>query len=145
MKQLLMFALTILFAAFLGCSDDASVTSPQDGGLGVGNGGGTGGGNGSVTIAISSQLDQQGGGVFLGTPSVAIKVTKITVSVAAEQYTESLQYDGTTVVSANVATPFISYNPGSGIATGQQWTFQIEGTLASNNQAYNVTSNYTIP
>ena len=119
MKKLFLFIISIALIISTGCSDDSgggTLTDPFGGGTS---------GTGNVTIAISAQLDQQGGGTFSATPSVAIKVTKITVGVPAQQYTESVTFDGTTVVNANVATPFLQYEAVSGIASGQQWTFQI--------------------
>lgn len=139
MKKTILFLISIILVLSTACSDDqgGSVTDP----FGTGGIGGTG----NVTFTISSKLDQQGGATFSATPSVAIKLSKITASVAAQQYSESAQYDGATVINANVTEEFAEYPAGSGVASGQQWTFQFEGTLASNNHAYNVTSNYTIP
>lgn len=141
MRNLILYLISFVLIVGAACSDDAggTITDPF-------GGGGTGGdGTGNVTISVSFKGDQQGGGIFSGTPSVAIKVSKITASIPAQQYTESLQFDGTTVVNANVSEDFIQYQANSGIASGQQWTFLFEGTLASNNQAYSVTSNFVIP
>ena len=141
MKLLYFSIITILLSSLVSCSDDSSggVTDP------FGSGNGQGSGTGNVTIAISFQSDQQGGGVFSGTPSVAVKLNKLTVSVPAQQYTESFQFDGTETAQANVAEAFLQYAAGSGIATGQQWTFQFEGTIAADGNAFNITSNFTIP
>ncbi|MCB0744558.1 MAG: hypothetical protein KDC52_02130 [Ignavibacteriae bacterium] len=141
MKKIILYTISFALMLIGACSDDASGTIT---GPGLGGGPGTGGG-GSLSITISSKQDQQGGYIFSGTPSAAITVSKITVSVPAENYTESLQYDGVTVVNANTTEDFIQYDPNSGVTQGQQWTFQFEGTLAADGKAYNVTSNYTIP
>ena len=148
MKYFKNLIVTLASLVFLfGCSDDKTDSSNPVGVLGGGGTGGTGGtgGNGNVAITISFQSDQQGGGVFSGTPSVAVKLNSLTVSVPAQQYTESFQFDGTETAAANVTEAFLQYAAGSGITTGQQWTFQFEGTLAADGKAFNITSNFTIP
>lgn len=142
MKKLIF--IKIIFISFLlitGCSKkDGTPTDP----FGTGNGDGNGKGDGSVNITITSR-NEQGNTIFSATPNAAITLSKLTVSVPAEQYNESFQFDGTTVVNANDTEDLIEYPAGSGVASGQQWTFQFEGTLAATNKTYNVTSNYTIP
>lgn len=135
MKKTISIFISLLFIGFISCSDDAggTVTDP------FGSSGTTGTGN--VTFTVSSNQGQQGV-IFIATPSVSIKITKVTVSLPAQQFTDVLSDDGTTTYNANEAVQLEEY---TGVASGQQWTFQFEGTLASNNQAYNVTSNYTIP
>jgi hypothetical protein len=141
-KLFLLNTLIALLLVFTACSnDDGNATSP----FGTGGGGGGTGGDGNLTIIISSRQDQQGSTIFTATPSVAITLSKLTVSVPAEQYTESFQFDATFVAEANVTQDLLEYPAGSGVASGQQWTFQFEGTFAATNQAYNVSSNYTIP
>ena len=142
MKKLKYYTLFLaLIFSSIACSDSSSgggVTDPF-------GGGNNNTGGGAVTFKITSRPDQQGGTIFSATPSVAVKVSKVTISVPAQQYSETFQFDGTTVVNANVTEALIQYPAGSGVASGQQWTFKFEGTLASNNQAYTATSNYTIP
>ena len=141
MKKIFLFSGFFLLLLIYACSDDAvsGVTSPLGGGIG-----GTGG-TGTVTITISSRVGQQGETIFSGTPSAAVTLSTLTVSVPAQQYSESFNFDGTTVVNANVTEDLVQYPANSGVARGQQWTFQFQGALASNNQAFNVTANYTIP
>lgn len=130
------FLLMFLFSA---CSnDEAGATSP------LGDGG-TGGGDGNLTITVSSRQDQEGGTIFTATPNIAITLSKLTVSVPSEQYTESFEFDGSFVAEANITQELLQYPAGSGVASGQQWTFQFEGNYAATSQAYTVTSNYTIP
>ena len=147
MKKLILFStplfmLSLLILLTISCSDESGGTVVDP--FGTGGVGGTGG-NETVTITINSRQEQDGSTVFSGTPNVAIKVSKLTVSVPAAQYTEQFQFDGTTVVTANVSTDFLQYPANSGVASGQAWTFQIEGVTAAENKAFNVTSNYTIP
>ena len=137
MKKKALFIISTILVLLTGCGKDSS-TNP----LSLNGGKGSSGG---VTIKINSQLDQQGGAIFSGSPSTDIKVSKITVSVPAQQYTESFQLDGTTVSKANVNVAFLEYPANSGVASGQKWTFKFEGKLASNNQAFDTTINYTIP
>jgi hypothetical protein len=142
MKRIITYIFTLALLSITACSNDSgggTITDPFGGGT-IGTGG-----NGNVVITISSRQEQDGSTVFSATPSVAVKLSKLTVSVPAEQYTESFQFDGTTVANANVSEDFLQYPANAGVASGQQWTFQFEGTLASNNQTFNVTSNYTIP
>ena len=145
MKRIIQYLALIVLTSFAvtGCKNDSAggggLTDP------FGTGGGTGGNTGGVTFTITSRPDQQGGTIFSATPSAAVKLSKVTASVPAVQYIETFEYDGTTVVNANVTEDFLQYPAGSGVASGQQWTFKFEGTLANNNQAYSVTSNYTIP
>jgi hypothetical protein len=135
MKNLLSIIIGFLFIVSVGCSDDAggTITDP------FGTGGGTGG---AVTFTIGSQQGQQGGILFYCTPSVDVKITKVTCSLPAQNYTYPLTDDGTNVYSANTAYEIMEF---TGVESGQQWTFKFEGTLASNNQAFTVTSNYTVP
>ena len=134
MKRIIFYLLPIFLLLIASCSDDSTgtVTDPF----------GVGGGGGSVTFTISTTQDQQGGVTFNATPSVAVKITKVTVALPAQQFTDPLQGDGTTVYPASQPVQLEVY---TGVASGQQWTFQFEGTLSSNNEAFNVTTNYTIP
>jgi len=136
MKKSFILIVVLAFIGLLSCSDDqgGTVTDP----FGTGGTGGTGG----VTFTVSSTQGNQGGVIFTATPSVDVKITKVTLSLPAQQFNDVLQGDGTTVYPANQAVQLDEY---TGVATGQQWTFQFEGNLASNNQAFNVTANYTIP
>lgn len=138
MKRIIIYLLPILIIALASCSDDSggTVTDP------FGSGGLGGGGNGSVTFSISTTNGQQGEVTFNASPSVNVKITKVIVGLPAQQLSDEYAGDANTVFNANQVVPIETY---TGVASGQQWTFQFEGTLASNNQAFNVTSNYTIP
>lgn len=142
MKRIfLLNSLIALLLIFTACSkDEGNATSP------FGNGtNGTGGGDGNLAITISSKQNQEGATIFTATPNVAISLSKLTVSVPAEQYTESFQFDETFVAEANVTQNLVEYPAGSGVASGQEWTFKFEGKFAATSEAYTVTSNYTIP
>jgi len=139
-KLLVLFVLTSIIGT--GCSDDSAgggITDP------FGTGGGTGNNNnntGTVTFTIGTTPGTQGGIIFTATPSVSVKITKVIVSLPSQQYVDTLTDDGVTVFQGNQTFMIQEY---IGVASGQKWTFQFEGTLASNNQAFNVTSNYTVP
>ena len=136
MKKLLSILISISFLVLCSCSDDSGGTVTDPFGTG-----GTGGGTGNVSFTISTTQGQQGV-IFVATPSASVKITKVTISLPAQQFNDVLQGDGTTVFNANEAVQLDEY---TGVATGQQWTFKFEGILANNNQAFDVTSNYTIP
>ena len=137
MKKILSIFFVLSYFLLISCDDDTTggVTNP----FGTG---GLGGGTGNVTFTIGSQQGEQGGILFHCTPSVDVKITKVTCSFPAQDYTYPLTDDGTTVYSANNAYEIMEF---TGVESGQQWTFKFEGTLASNNQSFNVTSNYTVP
>ena len=136
MKKLITIIISFVLLTFVGCSDDAggTVTDPFGGGNNNTNTGG-------VTFSISAMQGQQGI-IFVATPSVNVKITKVTVSLAAQNFNDVLTDDGTHVYNANEGIQIEEY---TGVASGQQWSFRFEGSLASNNQAFNVTSNYTVP
>lgn len=94
----------------------------------------------SVTIEIDVQQGQEGSIEFLFKPNVDIKVTKVDAQMG--DFTDELSGDGTTVYSANNWYTLAAYN---GVESGQQWSFTFTGTIANNNQNYNVTSTYTVP
>jgi hypothetical protein len=143
MKKVVIFIILLLISIISACSDNTSgVTNPGTGGLGglggIGRGGNTGG---NVTFTIGTTDGQQGGILFYATPSAAVKITQVTISLPAQQFNDILTDNGTTVYNANEAVGLREY---TGIEAGQQWTFKFEGTLASNNTAFTVTSNYTV-
>lgn len=126
----------LLILLYTSCSDDSN----DSGGLNPLAPGGSSN-TSSVSFTISTVQGNQGV-IFVATPNVAVKLTKVTVSLPAQSYTDVLTDDGTYVYNANEGIQIEEY---VGVASGQQWTFQFEGSTASNNQAFNVTSNYTVP
>jgi hypothetical protein len=149
MKKIFFYIISIVFIVSTGCNDDSggsTITDPFGGGTG-----GTGGGSVSFTMgSITKQEDGDGDGniedifYFTATPSVAVKMTKVTFSLPAQQYNNSITDDGTTTYAANTPVDVVGFFKNE-ITTGQQWTFQFEGTLAADGKAFNVTSNYTVP
>jgi len=139
MKKLFLYIISFALLLIIGCSDDSGSGSPTDP---FGGGGGNGGTGGNVSFTISTTQGTQGGIIFNATPSANVKITKVTVSLPAQTFTDEITGDGTTVYNANTAVELAEY---TGVASGQQWTFKFEGTTSDNNQTFDVTSNYTIP
>lgn len=111
----------------------------------------TGGGNVTITIGTSTEqqdIDNDGNLdevlYFTGTPSVNIKLSKVTASLAAQQYSESFDFSTVAEFQANVPGKLIGYLK-SNIIKDQQWTFRFEGITTSDNKQFDITANYTIP
>ncbi len=84
MKKLLFF-IPLLLLLIAGCSSDKSGNNPL-GGIGTvggGTGGGTGG-TGTVTWTIGQRQGDQGGTMLTASPSVAVTVTQVIVSVTGK-------------------------------------------------------------
>ena len=137
-----LWSVLTIFGLFFFSSCKSSSNPTSSGGLG-GNGGGGGGGTGSVTFTISQQPGTTGIFFYI-TPSAAVTIKTITVSLPAQPYTDPYTGDGTTVFPANTAQKL--NNEYTGVATGQKWVFVFTGNLGSSTgTAFNVTSNYTVP
>jgi hypothetical protein len=115
----------------------------------AGGGGGFGvdpGGGGGVTFTITKTVGSTAANTyFYATPSVAVTITKVNVSVPAANppFNQDYTDPGTTVYPANVA---VLINEFTGVATGQAWAFTFTGKLGSaTGTAFTVTSNYTVP
>ncbi len=154
MKKLLFYTLSVLMFITIGCSDDASVTSPNSGGLGIGDGNGSGGGGGSVTFKIGNQKLQEGydfdndgqadeSFYLTASPSVAVKISTVKIEIPGDANFDTVQGDGTSVFAANQAVQLNS-TPYYNVASGQKFTIKFSGKLASNDQSFDVTSEYTV-
>lgn len=128
------------------CSDDSSDSNP------VGLGGN--GGQGSVTFTISNQKlqegcdfdnDGQGDDSFYLTasPSVAVKINTVKIEIPIDANFDTVQGDGTSVFSTNQSVQ-INTTPYYNVCSGQKFTIKISGKLASNDQAFDVTVEYTV-
>ena len=144
-----MFMISILS---FGCSEDDSgdnnsnILGPNTGGTG---------GTGSVTFTISHQILQEGQDFngdgqaddsfyLTASPSVAVKISTVTIGIPNNPNFDSVQSDGTSVFSANQAVQ-VNNSPYFNVASGQQFTLKFSGNLASNNQAFEITSEYRVP
>lgn len=154
MKNLLFYTLSVLMFITIGCSDDASVTSPNSGGLGIGDGNGGGSGGGSVTFKIANQKLQEGydfdndgqadeSFYLTASPSVAVKISTVKIEIPNDANFDTIQGDGTSVFAANQAVQLNS-TPYYNVASGQKFTIKFSGKLASDDKAFDVTVEYTV-
>jgi len=98
----------------------------------------------SVTFGIT-QATGNTGIIFYATPSVAVTITNVNVSVTnvTPPFNKDYTGDGTTVYPANTA---LEINEFTGVATGQKWVFVFTGKLGTaTGTAFTATSNYTVP
>ena len=134
----ILFSVFTIFCLFLfnSCSNNSGSPTGTD------LFGGGGGGGGSVTFGIT-QAAGNTGIIFYATPSAAVVITDVNVSVPASQFTKDYTDATGTVYPANKA---IEINEFTGVASGQKWVFVFTGKLGSaTGTAFSVTSNYTVP
>lgn len=150
MKNFIKLFSVLFITGLLSCSDDSSITSPS----GIGGGDNTGG-TGSVTFKISHQLisegydfdqdGQQDDSFYLtASPSASIKITQVDISIPNDANFDTVQGDGTTVFKANEEV-YINSTPFYGVTSGLKFTLKFTGKLSDNDQAFTVTSEYTVP
>jgi hypothetical protein len=135
-----LFSVIAIFCLFIfnSCSNNSSPTSAGGGGLG----GPGGGGGSSVTFGIT-QAAGTTGIIFYSTPSTAVVIADVNVSVPAASFTKDYTDATGTVYPANKA---VEINEFTGVASGQKWVFVFTGHLGSaTGTAFSVTSNYTVP
>ncbi|MBX7041573.1 MAG: hypothetical protein K1X85_01620 [Ignavibacteria bacterium] len=135
MRSLHIALVLLLLTIAYGCSNDSSTGSG-----GIGPGGGTGGG--SITFQMTGQGDINSY-TFGFKPSVDTKLTKLIAAVPNLQFFDTLTNQNTAYVFSKDTT--YTLDPYQGVQTGQAWQFTFTGNIVSNNQAYTVTSNFTIP
>lgn len=134
MKLIYLVLIAFLLSLAYGCSDSGT------GSGGIGPGGGTG--SGSITFQMSGQGDINSY-TFGFKPSVDTKLSKLIASVPALGFSDTLTNNNANYVFSKDTT--YALDPYQGVQTGQQWTFTFTGNIVSNNQAYTVTSNFTVP
>ena len=141
MKIILSVFMVLFLFLFASCKSDSSPTN-ANGGIGGLGGNGGGGGNNSVTFTVSQQTGNTGI-VFFASPSVAVVITSVAVSLPAQSFTDTVPGDGTTVFPANQAVSIREY---TGVTSGQKWTFVFTGKLGgTTGTAFSSTANYTVP
>lgn len=132
--------LSLFFAFFLAsCSSDSSSGNNP---FVPGGGGGTG----NVTFTTTVVQDPNTNiNYFQFTPSTGVTISKIIANCAAAGINnEEVTGDGTTVFTQ--ADPAQVSAQGINLATGQVWTFVIEGKVGSSTgTAYTSNTSYTIP
>lgn len=128
MKKLLTLFVFVLFVALMaqGCGSDPVSA------------------NANVNFTMAAYNTQAGNVDFTATPSADVKLTKLVLTLPAQNFSDTLTDNGTTVYTANTA-----YTLGreyQGVASGQQWKFYFTGTLASDNTPFtDLVVDYTIP
>jgi hypothetical protein len=134
----ILFSVFTIFCLFLfnSCSNNSGNPTGAGGGFGGGGGGG-----GAVTFAITQAPGAQGVGIiFYATPTVAVSITKVHVSVGTSS--GDLTANPATIYPAN--QPF-EINEYAQAAAGQTWTFVFTGNLGSaTGTAYTATSTYLV-
>lgn len=136
MKQI--FTSVFIFSAMLifiasGCSNDSST-----------NGGGLlgpGSGSNSISYTITGQGDPTNY-TFSAAPSVDTKITRVIASAPAFNFADTITADPNETFVGGTAYEIGTYQ---GVEAGQAWTFIFTGTVISNNEAYTVTTNFTVP
>lgn len=113
--------LSLFFAFFLtSCSSDSSSGNNPF----VPGGGGTG-----TTVTFTTTFNPNTP-EFVFTPNTGVTISKITANCAAANINnEEISGDGTTVWTQTA--PAAVSTQGVNVATGQQWTFKIEGKVGS--------------
>lgn len=134
MKHLILFIVLTAFVSLSGCGSDDS--SGGSGGIGGG-----GGGSSAISYTVRGQGDVNSYTFFVK-PSVDTKITKVVAAVPAFGFADTIMVDPNQTFTGGTE---YSLDPYQGVATGQAWTFTFTGNLVSNNQAYTVTTNYTVP
>jgi hypothetical protein len=142
MKKLLFTFFLTLLVVFYGCSNNDSVTGSGSGLGGSDGGTDVGTNSGSVTIQVKGENDGQGYYIFYIKPSVAINLESVTATVTSESYEQTI--DVNTQFTAGTFQACLQY-PENNIQTGLKFSFKFVGTLKSNDKAFEVTTNYTIP
>lgn len=134
MKQFTALVFIFIIAVFLNsCGND----STGSGGLGPG-----GGGSGSISFTMSGQGDPNNY-TFAFKPSVDTKISNVIATLAAQGFADTLTNNNPNYVYSKDTTYALANY--IGVQSQQAWTFKFSGTINSNNQAYTVTSNFTVP
>ncbi len=134
MKQITTLAVVLFVAASLySCGNDSS----GSGGLGPG-----GGGSGSISFTISGQGDPNNY-TFAFKPSVDTKLSTVILALPAQQFADTLTNNNPNYVySKDTTYALTNYQ---GVQSQQAWTITFTGNISSNNQAYTVATNFTVP
>lgn len=134
----ILFSVFTIICLFLFSSCKSSSNPTSSGGIG-------GLGGGSVTFGITQGPGNQGGIIMYATPSAAVFIVNVNVSVANVNPPFNKDYpgDGKTVYPANQPQEVTEF---TGVASGQKWVFVFTGHLGSaTGAAFTATSNYTVP
>jgi hypothetical protein len=128
------FFVFLAISVMSGCSNDDTTT----------NGGGIvpgGGGTAAISYTISGTRDQTNY-TFNAAPSVDTKISKVIASLPGQNFSDTITADPTVTFTGGTVYEISTY---TGVDAGQAWVFTFTGTIVSSNQAYTVTSNFTVP
>lgn len=99
------------------------------------------GGTNSISFSIGGQGDPTNY-TFSATPSVDTKISRVIATLPALNFADTISADPNETFVGGTAYQINSY---TGVEAGQAWTFTFTGTVISNNEAYTVSTNYTVP
>lgn len=135
MKYLASIIILLFTLLIISCSNNNSgITSPAGT-----NPFGGGNNNSNVTFQVSIQQDQQHGIYFHFIPSVDVKIIKVDGTINGQTLTISGDANTTFTVAEGFSVTV------NNATAGEQWSFKIIGKIASNNQDFTSTVNYTVP
>jgi hypothetical protein len=80
--------------------------------------------------------------IFVASPSVDVKLTKVDVSFPAQQFTDVITNPQPERIFPRNSN--IQLNEYTGVNGGQQWVLVFHGTIAATGQAFTVTVNWTV-
>lgn len=120
--------LGLLIIYYTGCNNN-SVTNSLLGGS-------------SVSFSISQANGTQGV-IFYGKANVDVKITKVIVSLATQNFFDTLTPQNPNYVySKDTSYPISEF---TGVQSGQKWNFAFTGATVSAGSAYTSNVSYTIP
>jgi outer membrane biogenesis lipoprotein LolB len=95
----------------------------------------------NVTFTMHMESGTQGM-IFVASPNVDVKLTKIEVSFPAGNFSETITNPNpNTVIPKNSNVQFAEY---TGIETHQQWVLKFYGMVAATGEAFTVTVNWDV-
>ncbi len=152
MKKFALYLFAITLLIINACDDNTggggSLTDPLGGGLGGGNSGSVSFTIGKITVQEGYDFDQDGQAdesfYLTAKPSVSIKITKVDIQIPGNASFDSVEGDGTSVFNANVEVQ-INSTPYFNVTRGQKFTLKFTGKLAANDQAFEISVEYTVP
>ncbi len=126
--------IALVFAAFVlvtGCKKDSgnpvvpNITPPPP----------------AVTFTMHMESGTQGM-IFVASPSVDVKLTKVVVTYPAQQFTDTIVNPEPELVFPRNSN--IQLNEYTGVDVHQQWVLVFYGTIAATGQAFTVTVNWDV-
>lgn len=129
------FLIFLAITVMSGCGSDDTTTNT--GGIGTPGTGGTG----AISYTVGGTGDQTNY-TFNAAPSVDTRISKVIASLPNQGFADTITADPTVTFTGGTAYEISTY---TGVQSGQAWVFTFTGTIVSSNQAYTVSSNFTVP